>query len=93
MNFLKKKRLKYDSLYEFLKKNNSNEVTLSFSKIENLINRKLPKSSKKYSSQFWSNGGHFHSYAWLNAGFKTNLKKLPVGQIIFIKNEKISYNY
>jgi hypothetical protein len=64
---------KYDSLYNYLLQRKGQGVTLSFEKVETIINAKLPKSAYIYP-QWWSNSNtkaHPHCRAWIDAGFKT----------------------
>jgi len=67
---------KYTPLHNFLKNLDpkQKEITLSFTKIEAIINDKLPYSSKHYTA-WWSNeqeGNHVHAHAWMNAGWKVD---------------------
>lgn len=63
---------KYQKLSEFLK-SISNQETLTFDEIQNILGFKLPSSAFKHKA-WWSNGGHAHAFSWLDAGCKvTNL--------------------
>jgi hypothetical protein len=53
---------KYDQLCNFLIKNNSNLVKLSFTEIEKVISNQLPVSASKYR-EWWANGGHIQANA------------------------------
>lgn len=63
---------KYSPLGHYLKNQPKEKIkiSLTFGKIEEIINTKLPKSAIDYSAR-WSNeveGSHVQSHAWLNAG-------------------------
>ena len=62
---------KYRPLTDYLLKVNSNEITLTYSDIENIIGEKLPNSAYKYNA-WWVNYDetHSHSAGWTNAGFE-----------------------
>lgn len=62
---------KYDALERFLLGCNRETVTLSFSDIEQLLGAPLPRSAFTYR-EWWANGGHVQSYAWLNSGFSVD---------------------
>jgi hypothetical protein len=60
---------KYSPLFTYLKNHDGNHVKLTFDQIETIISDKLPKSASKYR-EFWSNGGHSHAGAWMDANWK-----------------------
>jgi hypothetical protein len=64
--------LKYDPLYELLKRQVANTIILSFQEIERIISKKLPPSSDQ--RQWWENSSDLinrpQAKAWINAGFK-----------------------
>jgi hypothetical protein len=67
---------KYTPLYNYLKnlETTKNEITLSFKKIEEIINDKLPYSARNHTA-WWANeqeGNHVHAHAWMNAGWKVD---------------------
>ena len=67
---------KYTPLYNFLKNLDSTrrEITLSFGKIEEIINDGLPYSARNHRP-WWANeqeGNHVHAHAWMNAGWKVD---------------------
>jgi hypothetical protein len=64
---------KYIRLYEFLKGQQVERITLSFNQIEELLKFKLPASAYKHRA-WWANeneGRHTHARSWRNAGWKT----------------------
>jgi hypothetical protein len=68
------KQLKYAPLYQYLLEfqSDSQDITLDFNKIEEIINEKLPPSAYKYRA-WWSNekhGVHVSAKAWMTAGWK-----------------------
>jgi hypothetical protein len=66
---------KYTPLANYLQNagKSMSEITLTFEKIEEIINDKLPMSARTYVA-WWSNeasgGTHVQSQAWLSAGWK-----------------------
>jgi hypothetical protein len=68
--------LKYDPLRDFLSSLPSLQIdiTLSFQKIEEIINFSLPPSAYEYPA-WWANeqrGRHVNAFAWLDAGWKVD---------------------
>lgn len=61
---------KYYPLYQYLQQLDSDETILSFSDIEALLNKPLPKSARK-SRSWWSNRGDgaVQANAWMGAGY------------------------
>lgn len=64
---------KYDPLYEYLLKCDE-KVILTFEEIEEILNSKLPPSSKSHT-EWWANEDvnttkHVHCKSWQNAGYK-----------------------
>ncbi|MCX7596727.1 MAG: helix-turn-helix domain-containing protein [Fischerella sp.] len=61
---------KYQPLLEYLQKNNSSEIILTFTEIEKLINNTLPDSARK-ERRWWGNRttGSPQASAWMKAGY------------------------
>ncbi len=61
---------KYQPLLEYLQKNNSSEIILTFKEIETLINTILPNSARK-ERRWWGNRstGSPQASAWIKAGY------------------------
>lgn len=75
----------YDPLNQYPASSKEDVIKMTFSEIENLLGRPLPKSASKYSA-WWENEGrlgysspnsHSHARAWLDAGYK--VAKLDIG--------------
>jgi len=81
------KEFKYEPLKEYFLITNKDRIKLTYEEIEEIINNELPSYSYKYST-FWSNGGQYHDYAWLDAGWRVN-KVVLSNYIIF---EKVKEN-
>jgi hypothetical protein len=64
---------KYHNLFLHLSKSNAKNVTIGFEKLQELVS--LPASAAKHRA-WWSNGGHGHSYAWLDAGYEVDSVEL-----------------
>jgi len=67
---------KYTPLFNYLKHidPHQNEITLSFAKVEDIINDNLPYSAREYTV-WWNNeqeGSHVQSHAWMNADWKVD---------------------
>lgn len=77
---------KYVNLNAFLKFQKAKEVTLSFSKIEEIIENTLPDSASKYPA-WWANdmgSAGRQCKAWLENGWKTIDVKLGES-VTFVK--------
>ena len=59
---------------------------LSFSQMEAVLGFSLPNSACKFQ-QWWENGGHSHSYAWMDAGFVVIEVSLTMEWVIFGKDD------
>ena len=81
---------KYSYLSVFLAKKGKfcNKVTLSFTKIENIIGDKLPDSA--YKRKYWWNNvdGRSPSEYWLTVGWKVGEVNLKEKIVTFLKEEK-----
>lgn len=60
---------KYSPLQEYLRTGRGEQIAFTFSEIEDILGFALPKSAHEHDA-WWSNGGHSHSYAWLDADWK-----------------------
>lgn len=61
----------YAPLYDYLRSRSSDEVTLGFEEIEEILNRPLPNSAYRHRA-WWANeqhGTHVHARAWMAAGW------------------------
>ena len=81
------KEFKYEPLKKYFLISNKDKIKLTYEEIEEIINNELPSYSYKYST-FWSNGGQYHDYAWLDAGWR--VKKVVLSNYIIF--EKVKYN-
>jgi hypothetical protein len=63
---------KYEPLTEFLKKQSTSEVRMSFAQVERIIGGKLPASAQHHRA-WWSNNPNnsVMTKAWLEAGFRS----------------------
>jgi len=80
---------KYYTLEKYLNNCDSSTVKLTLDEIEKVIGEKLPSSAYKYKA-FWSNGGHAHADAWLNAGY--TVSEINLGKSIVFEKEVIDYS-
>ena len=76
----------YESLGEFLDDQISDHVALSFDQIEQIIQRKLPKSARTYDA-WWSNSPveRRHNETWLKRGWTTCDLNRNSGTVKFIR--------
>jgi hypothetical protein len=74
---------KYDPLGDFLRRQRTETVTMTFAQIEKLIGSKLPASAEYRA--WWSNNA-FNSVMtqiWLDAGFKSEQVDIDAGKLVF----------
>lgn len=64
-------RGKYQPLYDFLKRQTADQVSLTFAELEELLGFPLPNSAYTYSVWWTSSSGHTQTQSWLRAGFDT----------------------
>jgi len=81
---------KYSPFYNYLKNLDINqiEITLSFGKIEGIIDDDLPYSARNHRA-WWSNeqdGSHVHAHAWMNAGWKVDSVDMSRELVRMVKN-------
>jgi hypothetical protein len=74
---------KYSALGVFLRRQRTGHVPLTFSKIEEVIEGKLPASAR-YSA-WWSNNptNNVMTKVWLEAGFRSEQVDVPGRKVVF----------
>lgn len=77
---------KYEPLSEFLRKQSSKEVRMSFAQIERIIGAKLPPKAQHHRA-WWSNNptNNVMTKAWLDAGFKSAEVDIERRRLVFQK--------
>jgi len=82
---------KYSPLESFLEHSGKAEMTLSFAKIEKILEFPLPTSARKYAA-WWSNNatGHVNAEAWLSAGYKAAQVDLSDETLVFIRDNSLA---
>jgi hypothetical protein len=75
---------KYEPLTEFLKKQSTGEVKLSFAQLERIIGGKLPASAQHHRA-WWSNNPNnsVMTKAWLDAGFRSEQVDMEGRTLVF----------
>ena len=73
---------KYGRLCEHLRALQETEWRAGFAEIEEVLGLDLPASARSHAA-WWSNGGHSHAGAWLDAGFKTSELDLSRQTVVF----------
>ncbi|MBW6475028.1 MAG: hypothetical protein K0B14_18015 [Anaerolineaceae bacterium] len=80
---------KYDPLNAYLKRisPSSNDITLSFDQINDILQSDLPYSAFNYPA-WWANevnGPHVQAYAWQDAGWKVESVDFTKRRVRFIR--------
>lgn len=65
------KRTKYQPLADFLMELNKEDVTLTFTEIENILGFKLPPSARKHRPNWANNSQEALSWGWMPVGYKS----------------------
>ena len=80
------KEKKYTPLFDYLRERDEKNITLSFTEIEKILTRSLPKSAYK-NRGWWSNRrtGLSQSKAWMEAGYHVVELNLVNGTVCFRK--------
>ena len=74
----------YTRLHGYLKALQTDSVSLSFVDLESVLGAPLPDSARKHRA-WWSNGGHGHASAWLDAGFRVSSVELVNSVVSFAR--------
>ncbi len=79
-------RSRYIALANWLARQNTEQVLLTFEQIEEVIGSSLPDSALQLRA-WWANDrvGHAHSILWLQAGWKVVYVDLGEGQVVFAR--------
>jgi hypothetical protein len=82
---------KYEPLAQFLRKQRTDEVRLSFADIERIVGAKLPSSARKQRA-WWSNNpdNSVMTQAWLAAGFRSEQVDMEARKLVFRRASKSS---
>lgn len=82
---------KYDPLGEYLRKQSTDEVPLTFSEIERIIGAKLPNSALSHRP-WWSNNAtnSVMTKVWLDAGFRSVRVDMAKRRLVF---ERVRRNW
>jgi hypothetical protein len=75
---------KYARLAEFLREQRTDEVALTFDRIEKITGAKLPQSAKRYRA-WWSNNARnsVMTRVWLAAGFRSERVNMEGRKLVF----------
>jgi len=81
---------KYEPLGEFLKKQPTSEVRMSFTEIERVIGGKLPPKAQHHRA-WWSNSpsNNVMTKAWLKAGFRSEQVDMAERKLVFRREKKV----
>lgn len=88
----------YTPLTDWLNSRNLDQISLSFSEIEEIIGKSLPPSSYKYSRWWINDENNSQGKSWINAGYTvTNYKQIAKEHVVRLKKMdcicKKSLNY
>lgn len=77
---------KYDHLVDHLNRSGSDELTLTFSEVDELVEGLPPSAYER--REWWANDtvGHVHSRAWLDAGWRVASHDLAGRSVTFARN-------
>ena len=73
---------KYAPLSDHLRTLQTGAWQASFAEIEGVLRADLPASARRHPA-WWSNGGHSHSGAWMDAGFEVCKLDIPRQTVLF----------
>jgi hypothetical protein len=75
---------KYDPLSDFLRKQRTDQIPLTFAEIERIVGFKLPRSAKEYRA-WWSNNpsNSVMTKAWLEVGFESEQVDMENRKLVF----------
>jgi hypothetical protein len=75
---------KYTPLQEFLRKQDRNEVSMTFAEIERVVGSKLPAKAQKHRA-WWSNNAsnNVMTKAWLDAGYRSERVDMQARKLVF----------
>lgn len=75
---------KYEPLGEFLRRQSTHDVPMSFQQIERIIGAKLPRSATEHRA-WWSNNpdNSVMTKAWLDAGFRSEQVDMASRKLVF----------
>jgi hypothetical protein len=78
------KHTKYQPLTTYLRAQRADQVRMSFSEIERVIQAKLPRSADSHRA-WWSNNpmNNVMTQAWLDAAFESEQVDLPGRKLVF----------
>src|SRR4051812_27768013 len=81
---------KYEPLGEFLKRQPTSEVRMSFTEIERVIGGKLPPKAQHHRA-WWSNSpsNNVMTKAWLKAGFRSEQVDMAERKLVFRREKKV----
>jgi hypothetical protein len=82
---------KYEPLTEFLRKQRTDRIAMTFSEIERVVGFKLPRSAIEHRA-WWSNNSSnsVMTKAWLEAGFQSEQVDMAAGKLIFSRLDQSS---
>jgi len=85
---------KYSWLVQSLNGYGSDEIKLSFDKVEEMLKSPLPNSAREHAA-WWSNAksGRSQSAAWMNAGWKTKNLDMQKQEVTFYRFKAIEENH
>jgi hypothetical protein len=80
----------YEPITHYLTRAPGNSARLTFSQLEKIIGRPLPKSAYRHR-EWWSNNptGHSHARSWTGAGWRTEKVDLEKHVLVFSRQARL----
>ena len=81
---------KYEPLTDFLRKQRSDRIEMTFAEIQSVLGAKLPPSAKLYRA-WWSNNpsNSVMTAAWRDAGFRSEQVDMNAGTVVFSRTGSV----
>jgi hypothetical protein len=81
---------KYEPLTEFLRKQRSDRIEMTFAQIQDVVGTKLPPSASLYRA-WWSNNpsNSVMTTAWRDAGFRSEQVDMEAGTVVFCRTDSV----
>ena len=77
---------RYEPLTRYLRSRDLDEVSLSFSEVENLLKRPLPASARAHQAWWANTDSHSHARSWMGAGWRTERLDRAGERVVFVRD-------
>lgn len=79
----------YNNLHRYLEDSEGNTVELSFSEIERILKRKLPKSAREHRAWWANTKSHSHAKAWMTPEWRVHPVVMPEEKVTFVRTKTL----